>query len=189
VAAKTRVDMVISPKTLKEISGLSLGLAAGFNNRRIDKALQKASMETAKAMVKPVRKEAVGARGGTSGRLRRAIWANPVMKNKPGAYVGIRPGKNREDTKGAFYRYIITSGVSRVPYTITPKKGGGGLNLGGGVIRRSVVRKSPIPGNPFVSRTVERNLDMAGKIFAETLGRIIQAGIPARGGIKLPKLK
>jgi hypothetical protein len=187
--AKSRVDMIISPKTIEEISGLRLGLAAGFDERRIDKALQKASMETAKAMVKPVRKEAVGARGGTSGRLRRAIWANPVMKNKPGAYVGIRPGKNREDSKGAFYRYIITSGVSRVPYTINPRRGNKALNLGGGVIRSSVVRKNPIPGNPFVSRTVERNLDMAGKIFSDTLARIIQAGIPARGGIKLPKMK
>jgi hypothetical protein len=185
MAAKTRVDMYIDQKTVEAISGLSLALEAGFDTKRIDKALAAATLSVARAMVGPVRKKAPR----KTGRLRRAVWANPVMKGKPGAYVGIRAGTSRADTKGAFYRYIITSGVSRVPYTITPKRGKGGLAIPGIGVRSSATRKSSIPGRPFVSEAVQANLNTAERWFGEALRTIIQKGIPSRGKIRIPKVK
>jgi hypothetical protein len=185
MAAKSRVDMYIDQKTIESISGLSLAFKAGFDEKRIDKALAAASLSVARAMVGPVRKKAPV----KTGRLRRAVWANPVMKEKPGAYVGIRAGKSRADTKGAFYRYIITSGVSRVPYTITPKRGKSALAIPGIGVRRSATRTSSIPGRPFVSEAVEANLNTAERWFGEALRTIIQKGIPKRGKIRIPKMK
>lgn len=185
MAAKSRVDVYIDQNTIEAISGLSLALKAGFDEKRIDKALAAATLATARAMVGPVRKKAPR----KTGRLRRAVWANPVMKDKPGAYVGIRPGTSREDTKGAFYRWIITSGVSKVPYTITPRKGKQALAIPGIGVRTSATRKSAIPGRPFVSEAVDANLNTAQIWFGEALRTIIQKGIPKRGKIRIPKVK
>jgi hypothetical protein len=185
MAAKTRVDMYIDRKTIQDISGLSVALRAGFDTKRIDKALAAATLSVARAMVGPVRKKAPR----KTGRLRRAVWANPVMKGKPGAYVGIRAGKSRADTKGAYYRWIITSGVSKVPYVITPKKGTLALAIPGIGVRGSATRVKAIPGRPFVSEAVEANLNTAERWFGEALRTIIQKGIPSRGKIRIPKLK
>ena len=186
MAAQSRVDVRIDKRTIEQLSGLSLAVAAGFDERRIDKALQAAALYAAKAMVKPVRRAAP--RGPYStGRIGRAVWANPVMKDKPGAYVGIRPGKKRADTKGAFYRWIVTSGVRNVPYAITPnrKSGAQALRLRDGKVRSSVTRRSAIPGRPFVSEAVARNMDTALRLFGEGLASIIEKGIPKRGGVRV----
>jgi hypothetical protein len=183
VAAQSRVDIIISKKTIEELSGLSLAIAAGFDERRIDKALQAASIYAAKAMVKPVRNAAPV----KTGRLRRAIWANPVMKNKPGAYVGIRPGRSRADTKGAYYRWIVTSGVRGVPYVIRPnrKSGAQALSIPGIGLRLSATRRSIIPGRPFVADTVNRNFDTVLRLFGDGLASILEKGIPKRGSVRV----
>jgi hypothetical protein len=187
VAASSRVDITISKETLEQISGLSLALAAGFDVKRIDKALTAAALYAAKGQVKPVKNAAPV----KTGRLRRAIWANPVMKNKPGAYVGIRAGESRADTKGAYYRYIVTSGVKRVPYSITPKRKSGAQALLIPEIgfRYGVTRTTPIKGRPFVEETVSRNFDTILRMFGEALASILERGIPKRGGVRvrLPK--
>jgi hypothetical protein len=183
VAAQSRVDFEISKQTIKDIDDLGLAIAAGFNNKLIDKALNTAALHTAKAMVNPVKQAAVGARGGGTGRLRRAIWAKPVMRDKPGAYVGIRPGASRADTRGAYYRWIITSGVRNVPYLIKPKNAGA-LSIGGKA-RPFANRVASIPGNPFVSRTVEQNMDKVRQLFGNALASIIEKGIPKRGRVKI----
>jgi hypothetical protein len=168
VAASSRVDITISKETLEQISGLSIALAAGFDEKRIDKALAAASLYAAKAMVKPVRNAAPV----KTGRIRRAIWANPVMKGKPGAYVGIRPGKSRADTKGAYYRWIVTSGTRGFRKT---KKG--------------LVPTIRVPGRPFVADTVNNNFDTVLRLFGDALASILERGIPKRGGVRvrLPK--
>lgn len=186
MAAQSRVDIRIDKSTIEQLSGLKLAIAAGFDERRIDKALQAASLYAAKAMVKPVRRAAP--RGPYStGRIGRAVWANPVMKNKPGAYVGIRAGKSRQDPKGAYYRWIVTSGVRNVPYAISPNRrsGAGGIQFRDGEIRRSTTRRSTIPGRPFVSETVERHFDTILRMFGEGLASIIERGIPSRGGVRV----
>ena len=186
MAAQSRVDVRIDKRTIEQLSGLSLAVAAGFDERRIDKALQAAALYAAKAMVKPVRRAAP--RGPYStGRIGRAVWAQPVMKDKPGAYVGIRAGKSRSDPKGAFYRWIVTSGVRGVPYVITPnrKSGAQALRLRDGKIRSSATRRSTIAGRPFVSEAVERNFNTALRLFGEGLASIIEKGIPTRGGVRV----
>jgi len=196
MAAKSRVDIEISKKTISEISSLSLALAAGFDEKRLDKALQAASNATAKAMVKPVKAAAPTRKsrsdGGSGNRIRRAVWAQPVMRDKPGAYVGIRPGRTREDIKGAYYRWMVTSGTSRVPYEIRPKRGKVLRFFGSDgtpVFAKSVTRKAAVPGRPFVTDAVSKNAQLALDTFSMTLTAIIQNGIPKKGRIKLPKLK
>ncbi len=186
MAAQSRVDVRIDRRTIEQLSGLSLAIAAGFDERRIDKALQAASLYAAKGMVKPVRRAAP--RGPYStGRIGRAVWANPVMKDKPGAYVGIRAGKSRRDPKGAYYRWIVTSGVRNVPYDISPKRRSGAqaLRLRDGSIRSSATRRATIPGRPFVSEAVSRNMDTAIRLFGDGLASIIEKGIPTRGGVRV----
>ena len=48
MAASSRVDITISQETIKQISGLSLALAAGFDEKRIDKALAAAAFRLGK---------------------------------------------------------------------------------------------------------------------------------------------
>jgi hypothetical protein len=183
VAASSRVDIFISKKTNDDLDDLALAVAAGFNEKLINKALQAAALYAAKGQVKPVRNAAPR----RTGRLRRAIWANTVMRDKPGAYVGIRAGESRADTKGAYYRYIVTSGVRRVPYTIAPKRSSGAqvLKLPDGRLRYAVTRTSPIAGRPFVADTVNRNFDTVLRMFSEGLASIIEKGIPKRGSIRV----
>lgn len=183
MAASSRVDIFISKKTNDDLDDLALAVAAGFNEKLINKALQAAALYAAKAQVAPVKNAAPK----RTGRLRRAIWANTVMRDKPGAYVGIRAGASRADTKGAYYRYVVTSGVRRVPYTIAPKRSSGAqaLKMRDGRFRYAVVRTSAISGKPFVSDTVNRNFDTVLRMFSEGLASIIEKGIPKRGSIRV----
>ena len=195
MAGSSRIDVRLDQSVVRDIDQLALAIAAGFDEKRINRALQAASLEVAKANVKPVRAEAVGSKGGNTGRLKRAIWAQPVMRDKPGAYVGIRGGSSRDDRKGAWYRYIITAGVSRVPYTISAKNASAprlswadvaaGIKLPDGNVRPFVVRRNRIPANPFVTRVVSRNMNTSIELFGRALASIIQRGIPARGRIKV----
>jgi hypothetical protein len=192
-AAQSRVDLVLDKKSIEDMSGLALAFAAGFNEKKIDKALQAASNAAAKSMIKPVRAAAPR----RTGRLARAVRSNKVQRGLPGAYVGIRPGKSRQDPSGAYYRWIVTSGVSRVPYVIKPKKAdnrpswadvaAGAISVPGVGTVSSVTRTKKIPGRPFVSEAVSRNIGTAKTVFADTLRGIIQRGIPAKGAIKIPK--
>ena len=183
MAASSRVDIFISKQTNDDLDDLALAVAAGFDEKLINKALQAAALYAAKGQVKPVRNAAPR----RTGRIARAIWANPVMKDKPGAYVGIRAGKSRTDTKGAYYRYIVTSGVSRVPYTIAPnrKSGAQALKMPDGRLRYAVTRTSPIPGRPFVADTVNRNFDTVLRLFGDALASIIENGIPKKGRVRI----
>lgn len=191
--AQSRVDVVLDKKSIEDMSSLALGFAAGFNEKLINKALQAASEAAAKSMIKPVRAAAPR----RTGRLRRAVGTNKVMRDKPGAYVGIRPGTKRDDTRGAYYRWIVTSGVSRVPYVTRPKKAGsrsswadvaaGAISIPGIGAVSSVTHTKKIPGRPFVSEAVSRNIGTAKTVFADTLRGIIERGIPAKGKIRIPK--
>lgn len=183
MAAQSRVDLRLDQEVVGDINDLAFAVASGFNNKQIDRALSAAALYTAKQMVTPVKRAAVGYKGGGSGRLRRAIWAQPAMRDKPGAYVGIRAGESRADTRGAYYRWIITSGVRNVPFQIKPKNGKA-LKFGDN-IRTSVTRRFAIPGNPFVSRTVNENLDKAKNMFRDALASILEKGIPKRGRIRV----
>jgi hypothetical protein len=61
---------------------------------------------------------------------------------------------------------------------------GGVLTIG-----KKFQRVNPIPGRGFVFDTVDRNLNTAIRIWNDSLSSIIQAGIPAKGGIKVPKIR
>jgi hypothetical protein len=50
-------------------------------------------------------------------------------------------------------------------------------------------RVKAISGRGFVFETVDRNINTAIRIWNDSLSSILQAGIPAKGGIKVPKIK
>lgn len=186
MAARSDIQIDLSKDSLEQISGLSLALAAGFSEKRIDKALTAASLAAAKGMVKPVKAAAPK----RTGRLSRAIWAKPVMRDKPGAYVGIRAGKDRSDKRGAYYRWIVTSGVRGVPYAIGPSRyGNKKAVVADGMPYRSVTRRRGIPGRPFVTEAVNNNIDTALRLFWNALTDIVNAGIPKKGRIKVPRAR
>jgi hypothetical protein len=88
-------------------TSLRLAMAANGNVKAIDKALQIAAMKAAA----PIAKAAKGRAPVLTGRLKRAVRARKARFDRPGAIATINPGKKREDTTGAYYRYIVTSGI------------------------------------------------------------------------------
>jgi hypothetical protein len=89
-------------------TSLRLAMAYHGDPKRIDKAIQMAAVKAARPIAAEAKKTApVG-----TGRLRRAISAKAAKYEKPGAIATIKPGKKRQDLKGAYYRYIVVRGVS-----------------------------------------------------------------------------
>jgi hypothetical protein len=88
-------------------TSLRLALAYHGDPKRIDKAIQTASV---KAM-RPVASTAKKLAPVLTGRLRGAISARAARYSKPGAIATIKPGKKRSDLRGAYYRYIVVRGV------------------------------------------------------------------------------
>jgi hypothetical protein len=84
-----------------------LALAANGNPKAIDKALQTATLKAAA----PIAKTAKTLAPVRTGRLKRAIKAKRARYERPGAIATINPGKKRDDKSGAYYRYMVTSGI------------------------------------------------------------------------------
>ena len=100
-----------------DISGLQETQKAiyDFSNKLGDRVTQMALRSGANFMLKQIRESAPK----RTGRLRRAL----VVKNSRihqrrrngnvGVYITIRPGKNRNDPKGAYYGRFVESGYRR----------------------------------------------------------------------------
>lgn len=122
-------------------TSLRLALAANGNTKAIDKALQIAAVKAAA----PIAKAAKGRAPVRTGRLKRAIKAKKARYDRPGAIATINPGKKRDDTKGAYYRYIVTTGVAARGYS----------------------------GRPFMDQAFSATGDEALRIFEATLEDLI----------------
>jgi hypothetical protein len=97
-------------------TSLRLAMAANGNVKAIDKALQIAAMKAAAPIAKSAKSRApVG-----TGRLTRAVKAKKARFDRPGAIATINPGKSRQDMSGAYYRYIVTTGVPARGYVGRP---------------------------------------------------------------------
>ena len=129
-------------------TSLRLALAYHGNTKMIDKAIQVAAVKAAK----PIAAEGKKTAPVLTGRLRRAITAKAARYEKPGAIATINPGKKRQDTKGAYYRYIVVSGISS--------------------------RK--ISPNPFMDRAWAAKGQDALKIFEKTIEDLITNKLVAR---------
>ena len=69
--------------------------------------LNLAALNAASTMQKPMRDAAPR---GSTGRLAGAVKARRARINPPAAVVGIKAGVSRGDTKGAWYKWFVTSG-------------------------------------------------------------------------------
>ena len=130
-------------------TSLRLAMAANGNVKAIDKALQIAAMKAATPIAKAAKSRApVG-----TGRLKRAVRARKARFDRPGAIATINPGKNRQDTTGAYYRYIVTTGVPARGYA----------------------------GRPFMDQAFAATGDEALRIFEATLEDLITNKLVPKG--------
>jgi hypothetical protein len=110
-----KVRLFITPQSLKATDELRLGFMEASNPRKFKAMLQLATLNAASTMVKPVKAKAPV----RTGRLRGAVAARKGMSDRPSAVVGVRAGKSRGDSKGAWYRWFVVSGTSGVRNTKT----------------------------------------------------------------------
>jgi len=97
-------------------TSLRLAIAANGNTKAIDKAIQTAAIKAAQPIAKVAKSKAPV----LTGRLKRAIKAKKARYDRPGAIATINPGKSRKDMGGAYYRYIVTSGIPSRGYPARP---------------------------------------------------------------------
>jgi hypothetical protein len=97
-------------------TSLRLAMAANGDTKAIDKAIQTAAIKAAAPIAKVAKSKAPV----LSGRLKRAIKAKKARYDRPGAIATINPGKSRKDMGGAYYRYIVTSGIPSRNYPARP---------------------------------------------------------------------
>lgn len=102
-----KVRIFVTPQSLKAVDDLRLGFIQSSNPRKFNAMLQLATLNAARTMVKPVKAQAPV----RTGRLRNAVAARKALKDRPAAVVGVRAGKSRSDTKGAWYRWFVVSGT------------------------------------------------------------------------------
>ena len=95
---------------------LRLAMAANGDTKAIDKAIQTAAIKAAA----PIARAAKSRAPVRTGRLKKAIKAKRARYDRPGAIATINPGKKRDDMGGAYYRYIVTSGVPSRGYQGRP---------------------------------------------------------------------
>lgn len=87
-----------NPKTLTRIRGRAAVAAARITRPMVQRLAPVANAESVES-------------GAIKGRLKRAVRVGITKKDKEAAVVYISPGKNRADTKGAYYRWVIVRGT------------------------------------------------------------------------------
>jgi hypothetical protein len=97
-------------------TSLRLAMAANGDPKAVDRAVQTAATKAAA----PIAKQAKAMAPVRTGRLKRAIKAKRARYERPGAIATINPGKKRDDMGGAYYRYIVTSGIPSRGYAGRP---------------------------------------------------------------------
>lgn len=101
VGLETAIKSAGDPKILRRVRG------------RATLAAARASKSTVKRLA-PVASDRSVQKGAIRGRLKRAIVVANTRKNKEKAVVTIKAGKNRADTSGAYYRWIVVRGTRGV---------------------------------------------------------------------------
>ena len=125
-----------------------LGLVEGSNPRAYNKLLGMAGLNAVRTLVTPMKSAAPV----TTGRLQRSITAKSGRYSRPSATVGPRPGRSRADTRGAWYRYFVTSGHS-TRLNGKSVKGLSWADIGAGKTMKTSGTTASIPARPFVTQT------------------------------------
>jgi hypothetical protein len=110
VAAKAneKVRIFVTPDSLKGFDDLRLGFLESSNPRKFNAMLQLATLNAARTMVRPVKSKTPV----RTGRMRGAVAARKGKYDRPSAVVGVKAGKTRGDSQGAWYRWFVVSGTS-----------------------------------------------------------------------------
>lgn len=103
---KDSVKVYVDSRSLSGLNQMRLGFLEAGNPKRFNSMLQLATLNAARTMVKPVKAKAPS----RTGRLKAAVAARKGRFNKPSAVVGVKAGKSRGDSKGAWYRWFVISG-------------------------------------------------------------------------------
>ena len=106
--ANDKVKIFITPQSLSSIDELRLGFIQSSNPRKFNAMLQLATLNAAKQLVKPIQAKAPV----RTGRLKGAVAARKARQDRPASVVGVKSGKSRGDSKGAWYKWFVVSGTS-----------------------------------------------------------------------------
>jgi hypothetical protein len=148
-----KVRIFVTPQSLKATDELRLGFLESSNPRKFKAMLQLATLNAARTLIKPIK---AGAPVRT-GRLKKAVAARKGKNDRPSSVVGVRAGKSRGDTNGAWYRWFVVSGTSGTRNTKA----------------RGRVQVKPIRGRDFVKQAVTEPTNQARAI--EALNKTVQA--------------
>lgn len=128
-----------------------LGFIEGSNPRAYNKLLAVASLNAVRTLVNPLKSAAPV----KTGRLQRSIGAKTGRFSKPSATVGPRPGRSRNDPRGAWYRYFVTSGHRTRLGTAKAVKGISWADVAAGKKFVQTGSTATIPARPFVTQTAQ----------------------------------
>ena len=159
--AQSQVNVAIEfDRNFKEFE---LGFLRGSDPKAYRRIMNLASLNAARTMVKPMRNAAPV----DTGRLKKSVSAKRGKYQFPSATVGPRPGKTRGDVKGAWYRWMVTSGHAvKVPKTGREATSWGDIGKGVSAAKISGVGGKRVPGKPFVTQTARQAGVMKGAIDA-----------------------
>lgn len=142
---------------------LKLALKAGFNENAMRSFTNRATLEAARALVKPMKAAAPVGNDGAP-EARKVIKARRARKKGGGAIVGIKAGKG-----GVWYAKFVVKPTR--PHTILAGKRFKFLSFGGGLYKG--VQHPGTKGNPFVVESAEANLGLAREAFTKTVARLM----------------
>jgi hypothetical protein len=138
------------------LRAFELGFIEGSNPRAYNKLLAIASLNAVRTMVTPMK----GAAPVKTGRLQRSISAKAGRFSRPSATVGPRPGRSRGDTRGAWYRYFVTSG-HKTRLNGRAVKGISWSDVAAGKNMNSSGNTASVASRPFVTQTAENPSNQA----------------------------
>lgn len=169
MAAQTPIDFEL--KIDPSYNAYERGFLEGSNPRAYNRLLTMASMNAVRTMVQPMKNAAPV---GKTGRLKGSINVKGGRYQKPSATVGPRPGKTRADSRGAWYRYFVTSGHKTRGAAQGVTKGISWSDIGKGVATPAkATGTGSVAGRPFVHQVSsnESNLQKAMDAYYATIER------------------
>lgn len=142
---------------------MALALKAGFNERALRSWYNRATLDAARVLVKPMRAAAPVGNDGAP-EARKAIKARRAKQRGGGALVGIKRGRG-----GVWYAPFVVKEVR--PHVIRAGKSFSFLAFGN--VYAKVVNHPGKRANPFVNETAEREQEKVKEAFTKTVARLM----------------
>lgn len=158
--ANRPIDLQIK---LEGDQGLRLALRSGFDAKTLASYQNRATLEAARALVKPMRAAAPNGGNGKP-ELRAAVKARRARIKGGGAIVGVKRGKG-----GVWYGTFAVKAIP--PHEIPAGKRFKFLSFRG--INTKLVQHPGKRANPFVNETGERESAAAEAAYAKTVIRLL----------------